>query len=159
MLVELEAPLSHSPDEGHIGISSDFLMGCHPRTTSWRIDGLNLPSGRRNRSYKNCPEFQTRSQGLPSPHPKRSEKGKALVQAGHVSWWQIYLHWRGHNLSEYCLRCRLLPTKPASWAAMESSLLISQRRFVISIISYLYYTLLYLFETKLGLETVKREEF
>ena len=50
-----------------------------------------------------------------------------------------------------CLcRCCLLPTKPTRWAAMESPLSISQRRFVRST------TLLSPFETKVGLETVKR---
>ena len=94
--------------------------------------------------------FQPRSQGLSSPQPKASEGRKTLVQAGHVSWWQIYIHGRGPSLWNYCRRCCLLPPKPALWATMESSLSISQRIFVISS------TLLSTFETKLGLETVKR---
>ena len=58
--------------------------------------------------------------------------------------------WRGPILSKYCRRCCLLPPEPALWVTMENSLSISQRRFVISS------TLLSTFETKLGLETVKR---
>ena len=100
------------------------------------------------------PRNQPRSQGLSSPHPKGSEGGKSLVQAGHMSWRQIYLHGRGSNLSKYCRRFCLLPPKPALWHGQlwkaESSLSISQRRFVISS------TLLSTFETKLGLETMKR---
>ena len=57
---------------------------------------------------------------------------------------------RGPNLSKYCRHGRLLPHKPALWATMESSLSISRQRFVKSS------TLLSTFETKLGLETMKR---
>ena len=41
--------------------------------------------------------------------PQRGEGRKTLAQAGHVSWWQIYLHGRGPNLWKYCRRCCLLP--------------------------------------------------
>ena len=47
---------------------------------------------------------QPRSHGLSSPYPKGREGWKTLVQAAHVSWWQIYLHGRGLSLSKYCRR-------------------------------------------------------
>ena len=64
---------------------------------------------------------QPRSQGLSSPHAKGSEGRETLVQAGHVSWWQIYLQGRGPNFSKYCRRCCLLRPIPTLWATMESS--------------------------------------
>ena len=70
--------------------------------------------------------IQPRSQGLSSPHPKGSERRKTLVQAGHVSWWQIYHHGRGPICQSFGRSCCLLPTRPALWATMESSLSIQQ---------------------------------
>ena len=94
---------------------------------------------------------QPRSQGLSSPQPQR-ERGKKDPGSG---WSRVLVT----NLSSregfqfikvLSPRPFVTSSEPALVGTMESSFSISQRRFVISS------TLLSTFETKLGLQTMKR---
>ena len=93
---------------------------------------------------------QSRSQGLSSPHPKRSEGRKPGSGWSHVLITNLYSREGFQFIKVLSPRPFVTSSEPAFWATMESSFSISQRRFAISS------TLLSRFETKLGLETMKR---
>ena len=66
--------------------------------------------GIESRNWSSSPWFLATSfAGSFISPPQGSEGRKTLVQAGHVSWWQICLHGRGPNLSKYCCRYCLFP--------------------------------------------------
>ena len=62
------------------------------------------------------PNLVPRVSKLPTQKGAREERPWFRL----VTWWQIYLHGWGPNLSDCCRRCCLLPTKPGLCAAMES---------------------------------------